>query len=358
MVGALGLLIVSRVAQAGMPVTTTLIALGMAVGVGDGFLRTVNSAYLSENSTSDVRSHLFSAEFLVRMLAIFAGGLVGGFLPGIIGGAELAGFQWTITAGASVMAAGMVPMLFLHEEVHGVKNFGRVYVKTAKEFSAWGHLGRLIAPQAFLVAAGGLTAPFIPLYLKHTLGATVSQIGLIQGFGALVVGVAAFATPVLARKFGPSKAAMLLQAAALPLLFTVPLIGSLAFGVVVLMTRSTLMGIGGPLWNECSMNDVRAQDKPFVAGGLFFALSLTGFLGNIAGGKLMEISYTAPYIPAALLWALGTALTWLLWVRKPKTAEVAAPVMQQVTEWVPDHAGVQPTGELAPIPVELSGEAA
>lgn len=324
MVGALALLIASRVAQAFLPTPLMLIGLALGVGIGDGFLRTVNTAFLSENSSREERSHLFSAEFLIRMLAVFAGSLIGGFLPGMIGGAEQTGYQWTITAGAGFMAVGMVPMLLLRERVHGIRGFHKVYAHTARDFSAWGHLGRLVAPQAFLVAAGGLITPFVPLYLKNTLGASTAQIGLIQGLGALVMGVAAFATPALSRRFGAGKSAMMLQAAALPLLFSVPFIGTLTFGMLALFTRSTLMTLGGPLWSELSMQDVRAQDKPLVAGGLFFALSVAGFLGNVFGGQLMETSYTAPYLPAALLWAVGTGLTWLLWVRPHETVEVAS----------------------------------
>lgn len=323
MLFGLGLLVVSRFAQAAMPMSTSLILLGLAIGVGDGFLRTVNAAYLSENSTHDVRAHLFSAEFLVRMVAVFVGGMIGGFLPGLIGGPEMMGFQWTVTAGAVIMGAGMVPMLFLHKDTPRVKQFFRVQLKTAREFDAWGHLGKLIMPQAFLAAAAGLTAPFVPLYLNHTLGASVKQIGLIQGFSALAIGVAAFATPIMARKLGRSVSVLILQLAALPMLFAVPAIGSLTFGVVVLLTRATLMNVGGPLWGQSSMEGVKAADKPFVAGGLLFVLSLTSFFGNVGGGRLMEVSYTAPYVPAALLWAVGTALTWLLWVRPEKVAATA-----------------------------------
>lgn len=317
---ALGLLAVSRFAQGAAPLPMMLIALGLAIGLGDGLLRTTNAAYMSEQSTHDVRSHLFSAEFLLRMLAVFAGGLVGGFVPGIIGGDPTAGFQWTISAGSVLMALGIVPMLFMREKIHGIRGFWRVQLKTAREFSAWGHLGRLAAPQAFLAGAAGLTVPFVPLYLNHALGASVAQIGLIQGFSSLVVGLCAFGVPLLSRKLGSHRSIMALQIAALPLLLAVPVIGSLSVGVVALVSRSTLMGVAGPLWGEASMTGVKAADKPYVSGGLLFMLSAMSFVGNIAGGAMMEISYTAPYIPASILWAAGAALTWLLWIRPAKAA--------------------------------------
>jgi hypothetical protein len=60
---------------------------------------------------------------------------------------------------------------------------------------------------------------------------------------------------------------------------------------------------------------VPGKDKPLVAGGLFFAMSVAGFLGNVVGGRLMEISYTAAFVPAGGLVLIGTLLTWMLWVR-------------------------------------------
>lgn len=326
MLAALAMLVSARLAQAVFPTPLALVALALAVGLGEGFLRTVNSAFLAENSTHEERTHLFSSEFLVRMLATFVGALVAGFLPSIIHGEEQAAYQWTITAGVAFIALGMVPIFMVREKYRGLKGFIRIYANTAKGFTAWHHLGRLVAPQAFLVAAGALTAPFVPLYLRHTLGASVAQIGLIQGFGALIVAVAAFTTPIMARKFGVPRSALILQVLALPMLFMVPWIGGMAMGMLAYFSRSALMGIGGPLWNELSMHDVRAKDKPLVAGGLFFALSMAGFVGNVAGGWLMEQSYTAPYLPAAGAWAVGAGLTWLLWVRPAVTATDRAPI--------------------------------
>jgi len=108
------------------------------------------------------------------------------------------------------------------------------------------------------------------------------------------------------------------------------------YTVSPLFIRSTLMGAGAPLYSELSMEGVTARDKPLVGGGLLFALSITGFFGNVIGGRLMEVSYTAPYIPAAALYAVGTALTWAIWVRLPKRKEAA--LYQRGFEAVPEAA--------------------
>lgn len=318
MIGSLGLLVGSRLAQASLPFATPLIALGIVVGLGDGFLRTVNSAYFAEHSQPRERTQLFSIEFILRMFAVFIGGIMGGFLPGLIGGAVVDGYQWTMTAGVGVMALGMLPMLRIDERIHGVRGFWRVSLQAGRQFSAWSHLVRLALPQMPLVMAGAMTGPFVPLYLNHTLGASVRTIGFIQGGVALAVGVAAFVTPVIRRKLGVGRGVTLLQLMALPFLIAVPYVGGLLGGVALLFARSTLMGAGGPLYSELSMEGVSPQDKPLVGGGLLFILSVVGFIGNVVGGRLMEGSYTAPYLPAAVFYAAGSVLTYALWVHLPK----------------------------------------
>lgn len=323
MVLNLGLLVAARVGQAFFPIPGTLIALALAVGVGDGFLRTVNSAFLAENSGKAERTGLFSTEFLVRMAAIFFGSLIGGFLPSLLPGTSQQGLEWTITAGALVMSLGMLPLLRLEEEIHGIHRFSKVYTQAVREFKSWNRLGKLILPQAFLVASSGIVAPFVPLYLRHTLGATIPQVGLIQGLGALAMAAVALGAPVMSKKLGPEKSIVVLQCITLPTLAVVPWVGSLVLGVVVLTTRTTAAGVAGPLWNECSMDGVSAHDKPLLAGGLCFVLSIATFFGNLLGGWLMEMSYTTPYLAAAAVWAVGNFFSWYVWVR-PLSAEKTA----------------------------------
>ncbi|HSK48784.1 MAG TPA: hypothetical protein VLA05_12425, partial [Coriobacteriia bacterium] len=273
---------------------------------------------------------------LLRMAGVSAGGVLGGLLPLAFGGSETSAYQWTMIVGSVVMAVGLVPMAFVREQTPGIRGFWRVSLHTGKDFAAWSHLARLAVPQSFLVMAGAMTGPFVPLYLRQTLGASVQQIGLIQGSGALLVGLAALATPVIRRKFGVGRGVTMLQVGAVPLLMAVPYVGGLVYGVLLMFTRSTLMGVGAPLYSELSMEGVTARDKPLVGGGLLFALSITGFFGNVIGGRLMEVSYTAPYVPAAALYAVGTALTWAIWVRLPRRREAA--LYQRGFEAVPEAA--------------------
>jgi predicted MFS family arabinose efflux permease len=113
---------------------------------------------------------------------------------------------------------------------------------------------------------------------------------------------------------GPARGVASMQLLTIPLMALVPFVGSLGLGVGLLFVRNTLSQSGGPLCNEFSMGGLHAKDKPLVSGGLFFAFNLMWFVGNVVGGWMMESSFTTPYLLAAVLYAAGAALTYLLWV--------------------------------------------
>jgi len=54
-----------------------------------------------------------------------------------------------------------------------------------------------------LSLGAGLIMPFVALYLKEHVGATVAQVGLIQGAMAVAMAMAVLAAPLVARRFGP-----------------------------------------------------------------------------------------------------------------------------------------------------------
>jgi predicted MFS family arabinose efflux permease len=227
-----------------------------------------------------------------------------------------------MVAGVAIVAVGLIPMLFLREREGAERRPVReAYGKSFVGFKSWRHVGKLIAPQAIISLGGGLVMPFIPLYLKGSLHASLGQIGLILGLSSIVTAFGAFGTPVIARKFGLGTGVSMLQGLAVPFLAIVSLAHSLPLAVGALWVRGTLMNMAGPLFNQLSMEGLDEHEKPTVGGWLFCALNLTWLVGSLVGGKLMETSYVAPYIGAVVLYATGAGLTYLLWGGKGKAAE-------------------------------------
>ncbi len=331
MVAAISLIVLSRLGQAAFPVAGVVVGLALAFGLGDGFMRAIGSAFMSENSSKGERTHLFSTEFVIRVLAGFLGGVLGGAIPWALMRfhvSEVHSYQWTLVLGTLVVGSGILPMLGLRDkrdladERFVAKTFRDAYVDAIKHFSSWKHTAKLIGPQMFISLGGGMVIPFIPLYLKHQLGIDIGAIGIIQGLASVVLGFAAFGTPVIARKLGLVRGAALMQGLSVPFLALVPFAGSIWIAVMLLWSRGAVMNVAGPMYNQFSMEGVPDREKPVVAGFMFFALNMAWMVGSVTGGHLMTFSYTMPYTIAVFLYLAGAGLTYLTWRRNDHTVGV------------------------------------
>jgi MFS family permease len=320
---SVGLLVGARIGMASLPITAAFIGFSVAVGLGDGFLRAIGAAFMSENSRSEERSHLFSIEFLVRVSAGVLGGVGGGMLPTLLGRymPELAAYQWTVVAGALVLGTGIIPMLSLRD-ARPKSSIVSAYAESFRALRSWRRIARLILPQAAIAMGGGMVVPFVPLYLKGALGASIGEIGAILGVSSLVTALGVFGTPVVARKLGLPTGVAVLQGLSVPFLAAVSLATSLPMAIGALWIRGALMNMAGPLYNQLAMEGASDREKPVLSGWMFFGLNIMCLLGNLVGGRLMEVSYQLPYLGAVGLYAIGALATFLVWRRAERAGEV------------------------------------
>lgn len=336
LVAAVVLMVGARLGMAYLPVAGAFIGFSVAVGLGDGFLRAVGSAFMAENSGTKERSHLFSVEFLVRVSAGVLGGVLGGALPTFFGRfmPELASYQWTIVVGALLLGTGIVPMLSLRDG-RPKSSIMTAYKDSFRALKSPKRIARLILPQAAISLGGGMVIPFVPLYLKGSLHASIGQIGTILGFSSLVTALGVFGIPMVARKLGLPTGVALLQGLSVPFLAAVSLATTLPAAIAALWIRGALMNMAGPLYNQLTMEDAADKEKPILAGWMFFGLNIMWLLGNLAGGRMMEVSYKLPYVAAVVLYATGAVATYFAW-RSHAPRPVAEPAL--ALEPVPEAA--------------------
>lgn len=309
---------VARFGQALLPTTVAVLAFGLLTGVGDGVMRAASTAFLSENSEEAERTHLFTVDLVVRLVAAFAGSLLGGWAATILGWwmSPADALRGTVVLAAATFGAAALPALAVTEDLHPAKHALALYRKTVASFSSWGHLLRLAVPQAVIAVGAGLIMPFVSLFLKHQLGATIGEVGAIQGVSSIVMGVAALGAPWLGRRFGLIKGTVITELLSLPLLASIPSIGWLPGAAAVLWVRGALMNMSWPLLNQYSMEGVPGPEKPLVSGGLGFAWASGWLIGSVVGGQLMQLSYTLPYYVTVGFYAAGAALTYFLLGRR------------------------------------------
>lgn len=306
---------VARIGQVAGIGPAGIVALGLVYGLGDGIMRSVGVAFLSESGPPKDRTFLFTVDWVLRISAAVVGSLVGGLLPTGLGLAmpDAAALRWTIALGGVLFIASAIPAFGLRDASRASSaRPWATYRRTVASFRSWDRLLRLCVPEALISFGAGLVMPFVPLFLKMHLGATVAQVGFIIGGASLVMAVASLATPLLARRFGLAGTIVITEVMSLPFLIAIPFAPSLALVAILMWSRSSLMNMSWPVYNQIAVEGIPSRDKPLVVGWMSVGWSLAWLGGSVVGGRLTEVSYTWPYFGAAALYALGAAASWTL----------------------------------------------
>ncbi|MBN2847080.1 MAG: MFS transporter [Coriobacteriia bacterium] len=307
---ALGL---SRLGQAYALTSTAIVALGLVFGLGDGAMQTLSTAFLSENSGSARRTQLFTADYVIRIAAMVVGSLIGGIVPALMSPAvgEAEAVRLTIVIAAGLMAGSALPASAIQDGPRLHDRLFTAWSSTLKGFRSWGRVGRLLVPEMLISFGAGLTIPFVALFLRHRLGASVTDVGVIQAVSSIAMALAALATPRLVPRLGLAGTVVVTELASLPFLISIPFAASLPLAAVLFWFRGMLMNMSWPIYNQLSMEGLPAADKPLVAGWVRFGWSVAWLGGSAIGGRLMEQSYTTPYFYTATLYALGAVATFV-----------------------------------------------
>ena len=305
----------SRLGQTLEVGATAVILMGLAYGIGDGIMRSVGVAFLSENGPAgSKRTLLFTVDFALRITAAFVGALIGGLVPTLLQGTvgEVDALRIAIAVAGVLFLASAVPVLGVSEKSHAGVRVRATYMSAVRGFSSWGRLTRLAVPEALISFGAGLIMPFVPLFLKVHLSANVAQIGAIQGTASVVMAVATLSTPLLVKRFGLVRTIVFTELASLPFLLTIPMALGLPAVAVAMWARGALMNMSWPIYNQIAVEGVASADKPLVVGWMSVAWSIAWLGGSMVGGRLAESSYTVGYFVTAALYASGALASWLL----------------------------------------------
>ncbi len=306
---------ISRLGQTMVLSPSLIVALGLAYGIGDGIMRSVGVAFLSENGPAGrERTMLFTVDFVLRVIAGFVGAVLGGILPTVLSTVipEVEALRWTIALAGLLLLGSSLPVLGVTEAPQARHKAWARYVDAIRGFRSWSRLVRLALPEGLISFGAGLIIPFVPLFLKVHLGASVAQIGFITGAAGLIMAVATLSTPLLASRFGLVGTVVITQLASLPFLLVIPLAGSLPVVALAMWARVALMNMSWPVYNQLAVEGVPTRDRPLVVGWMSVAWSLAWLGGSAIGGRLATSSYTTGYFITIALYGLGAVLSWVL----------------------------------------------
>lgn len=299
----------ARLGQAGLPLPAAVLGFSLLAGYGDGMRQAVGAAFLSANSAPRERTHLYMWDMNVRMVSGVIGALAGGWLP------RLVSLRATVAFSAVLFLASAVPFSRIRERTRPGRRAFRAHLETVRRFGAWGHTARLAVPQATTAFGAALFVPFVSLYLHRELGASIAQVGLVQGVYPICIAATGLLGPAVGRRFGLVRGTVVTQAASLPLLALIPFATSLPVAAGLIWVRGALMNMGWPLFTRFSMEGVPRREKAIVGSLMALAWMVAWLAGSVVGGRLMAVSYQLPYYVSTVCYVLGTVSTWLLFRR-------------------------------------------
>jgi MFS family permease len=312
LIGSLGLG-ASYAARALSLEPAVLLAANFAAGAFFALVTISTSPFLTENSESHVRSHLFSAHFVTTLTAGVVGNLLGGripelllhYAPGLFP-SLLHAYRWTLLVSGVTTALAVWPLIAVREvaPVLGDKAAPRTSVREAAPLLAkFGLIYMLIGTGA------GLVIPFFNLYFSRRFNCTSGQIGVFYSGSQVLTALVALTGPFLAKRFGALRSVTWLQLASLPFLVTLGFERTLGMAVACFWARACLMQTASPLLNHFTMESVPADLRARTTG-LTNMLWQLGWAASTSwsGVLMMRYGYDYPYYLTAVLYGSAAIL--------------------------------------------------
>jgi MFS family permease len=167
--------------------------------------------------------------------------------------------------------------------------------------------------------------PFMNVFFAQELLATPQQIGIIFAVAQATVAVATMMTPVLAKRIGPIRAITLVQALAIPLLFTMSWAPGLLLTSVVFALWNALMQMVNPIKGPLALGAVAKENRGKANGILVLGNNLASGAGSFSAGLIISaVGYGWSFRVAAVTYALSTALFWLFFRKMDQTSARSA----------------------------------
>ncbi len=311
---AAGLNILGRFLLVAEPSQPAILGASFVLASGVAFYWVSQGAVLAQVSTPDQRAGLFGRNWAVLVAAGFVGGLLAGWLPGVIGGAleidadGAAAYRYSFWIGVFALLLGALPLLGLRtgtpERVaHAPGSWWRVSEPRT--------VARLIIPIAASALAIGFTVPFMSIFLQGTYNASTRSIGVALGVFSLAGAVGGLLSPRLARRFGAVRTVSGLLVLSAPLMLLTGYAPALGVASIALWGRGLLANAAWPiaLGHLIERTGERERGRVSALMNISFELSLAA--AALPAGILMErVDYRLPYLlgtVALLLGGLGFA---------------------------------------------------
>ena len=278
--------------------------------------------FLTENSTIEQRSTLFTLDAALMNLGWFVSMAVGGYLPGLIApllntGPESAlAYRSVILLSSGVMSLAIVPILLLQSpaahvrvQVHAARHVGR-------RSSNLKFLLKLTLPRLIFAFGAGLIFPFLNVFFKQRFGVPDATLGWILGItSAVAVPTMLIGGPV-ADRLGKMRTMLYARALSTPLLLITGLVPSLPVAVAAHWLRSGFMRVGQPLYLSFAMDQLPERERATGASLMTMSWDAGWSTAPLVSGLVQVRSgFTPLFIATTALYVLALVAVYSFFVR-------------------------------------------
>jgi MFS family permease len=260
----------------------------------------------------------------VSLLAVLAGNLLGGYLPGLF--VNIFGVASTqIWAYRFTLWFSIIPMIISFLAVIPMTKDSEIQCEVGMGFrnvTNWGFIGKFSGAIASVGLGAGMIVMFFNLFFQNEFAAGSELIGIIFGINTIVLAAGNFLAPALADRFGKVRTIIFTEALSVPFLLMISWAPTLWLAVTAYVMRTVLMNMAGPISSAFFMESLRKEERSTATGITRSADSLVrGIASNIGGALLAAGLYRLPYVLVAGLYVLGIVLFYAFFRNKEKEIE-------------------------------------
>lgn len=269
---------------------TMLIGFSILCGISFSFFRVASGPFFMRNSTAAERTHLFSFNFGMMLLAGMFGSLFSGKLVLIIAGLTgdlISGYRYTLYFGVASSLLALIPFSKIKAVIPSAEE-NRIKINLA-QIRKRGSFYLKITAANFVVGLGaGLIIPFLNLYFRDKFAQPPDRITFYYFLSHLAMLIGIIAGPVLAKRIGLVRTVVVTQLASIPFMLVLSFSNFLPLVISAFVFRAGLMNIGVPLLTNLGMELSQKSEQGLVNALLMVAWTGSWMVSAALGGLMIE----------------------------------------------------------------------
>jgi len=290
-----------------------------------------SAPFMTENSTREERTYLFSISWATMIVMGILGNLAGGFMPSIFnsylgsasGTVSAFGYRLALLISMVLALVAAIPLLLMKQAKRKERTMSEIL--NFKNIKSSKIMLKLALPVGLIGFGAGFIVPLLNLFFAGKFAATTEEIGILNALSNVTLVVGTLAAPVMSRKLGKVKAIALCEFLSMPFIMLMTLSPVLPLAGFAFVTRNALMNMAGPVSGTFQMEMVTETERATTNGLLVTADNIPrAITASVSGGMMASGDYFTPFLATTCSYLFASSLFYFFF----RNAESRKPVSQ------------------------------